>query len=258
MENIRICEKEIKKNKNEDLLELDNYRRSPMPIAGASRPKKCYTTPSGEIYFKFGLTNNELCAEMFAFSIGIQLGISIAKTRLAVSSDELGIASYDIGEYTEPDDRISYSIKDFIHLKGFTEMCLFDYLIMNEDRHAINWGISDKKVAPLYDHNYCFGGPTPIVDISHFMKIVTSAFYVNNEYAQNYDTLLKYFVKYHKQEVYKFLEELKHIKTISINALTKRMPDDCHRLNKFIIERKQYMIRKVGEYSARQINDNEF
>ena len=258
MANNEVREDEITDFEHEELLELDKYRRSPMPIAGASRPKRCYTTPSGEIYFKFGLTTNELCAEMFAFSIGKQLGISVAKTRFAISCDELGIASYDIGEYSEPDDKISYSVKDFIYLSGFIEMCLFDYLIMNEDRHAINWGISDKKVAPLYDHNYCFGGPTPVVDVSHFMKTVTSAFYVNSENAQSHDALLKYFVKYHGHEVNGFLKKLSTIKTVNINELAKRMPDDCRRLNKLLLERKQYMKRKVSEFSERQIDDNEF
>ena len=105
---------------------------------------------------------------------------------------------------------------------------------------------------------YCFGGPTPIVDISHFMKTVTSAFYVNSEHAQNHDTLLKFFVKYHKHEVNGFLEKLNTVKSINITELTKRLPDECHWLNKVMSERREYMKRKVGELCARQIDDNEF
>ena len=35
-----------------EMLALDSYRKSPNRGAGASRPKRCYTSPQGEIYFK--------------------------------------------------------------------------------------------------------------------------------------------------------------------------------------------------------------
>ena len=54
------------------------------------------------------------------------------------------------------------------------------------------------------------------------------------------------------------MEKLSTMKTVNIKELAKRMPDDCQRLNKLLLERKQYMKRKVGEFSARQIDDNEF
>ena len=127
------------------LLKLDQYRISPMPAAGASRPKRCHTTPRGEIYFKFGMTNNEICAELFAYHLAVQLGIAAAETRLAISADELGVASHDIGAYSEPSDVEGYSVKDYLHVKGFVEVCLFDYIIMNEDRHAGNWGIIESN-----------------------------------------------------------------------------------------------------------------
>ena len=141
-----------------ELLKLEQYRRSPNRGAGASRPKRSYTSPQGEIYFKFDITNNEMCAELFAYDLAKQLGIDIAVTKLANDGKVLGVASYDIGEYEEPSDLKSYSVKDFIMLDGFIEMCLFDYLIMNEDRHAGNWGIIEGRVAPLFDHNFALGG----------------------------------------------------------------------------------------------------
>jgi hypothetical protein len=240
------------------MLELSQFRRSPTPGASASRPKRCFTTPSGEVYFKFDITNNEICAELFAYHIGNRLGISMAKTRLARYKNGLGIASYDIGGYDEPLDTISYSVKDFLHIKGFVSMCLFDYLIMNEDRHAGNWGIQDDQVKPLYDHNYCFGGPDTIVDAENFMVTVTSPFYVSNEQNQRQDTLLKYFVKYHKPEVDAFISMLSHVDRIDNNLLNVHFPDDCRRLNVILAARIEYMIAKVGEYSGRQIDDNEF
>ena len=136
-----------------ELLDLDNYRKSPNRGADASRPKRNYTSPQGEIYFKFDMTNNEICAELFAYDLAKRLGLDAAVTRLAKSGAVLGVASYDVSDYEEPTDEKSYSVKDFLSIDGFVFMCLSDYLIMNEDRHAGNWGISRGKVAPLFDHN---------------------------------------------------------------------------------------------------------
>ena len=179
------------------LLDLDQYRRSPNRGAGASRPKRNYTSPQGEIYFKFGITTNEICAELFAYDLAEQLDIDLAVTRLAKSNLDLGVASYDIGEYEEPSDEKSYSVKDFIAIDGFICMCLFDYLIMNEDRHAGNWGIINGRVAPLFDHNIAFGGDVIIKDIDEAMRTLNSPFYVDDENKSRHDTLLLYFVKYH-------------------------------------------------------------
>jgi len=168
-------------NGNDQILNLNEFRRSPSPGVGASRPKYQITTPEGEIYFKFQLTNNEICAEMVAYLLAKSLDIPAAKTCLAKYKEIIGIASYDIGIYEEPDDTVSYSIKDFLKIEGFVQMCLFDYLVMNEDRHAGNWGIFDNKVAPLFDHNQCFGGDAAnygYFDMDHFMVAVSSAFYV--------------------------------------------------------------------------------
>ena len=149
----------------DSLLILEKYRKSPNRGAGASRPKRVYSSPRGEIYFKFDMTYNEMCAELFSYALSFPLEVKTAEVQLAISGTVLGIASYDIGLYEEPDDRNSYSVKDFLHLKGFIQMCLFDYLIMNEDRHAGNWGIMDNGIAPLFDHNYTFGGDIPIAGV---------------------------------------------------------------------------------------------
>ena len=115
-------------NSGEQILNLNEFRRSPSPGADASRPKYQITTPSGEIYFKFQLTNNEICAEITAYQLAVNLDIPAAKTSLSKYKENIGIASYDIGIYEEPDDSLSYSVKDFLEIEGFVQMCLFDYL----------------------------------------------------------------------------------------------------------------------------------
>ncbi|MCL2603287.1 MAG: phosphatidylinositol 4-kinase [Defluviitaleaceae bacterium] len=243
---------------DETLLDLSHYRKSLNRGAGASRPKRVYTSPRGEVYFKFDLTNNEICAELFAYALAIQLDIPVAETKLARSDMLMGVASYDVGVYTEPQDKVSYSVKDFISLNGFVQMCLFDYLIMNEDRHAGNWGITDGCVASLFDHNYAFGGDEVINDIDYFMRRVTTPFYVTDENKQRHDTLLKYFVKYHNDEVNDFIQRLSSVTQIRNPLWEEHFPQDCARLNVLLKSRIAYMTGKAGEYRARQIDDNEF
>ena len=125
-------------------------------------------------------------------------------------------------------------------------------------RNRRNWGIKGGSVADLFDHNYCFGGPAPIVDCHNFMKTVTTPFYVSDENKQRHDTLLKYLVKYHMAEVVFFSEKLTAIKRVNVTELMLRFPDCCRRLNGVLMERVKYTRRKVGEYSAGQIDDNEF
>jgi len=241
-----------------ELLELDQYRRSPNLGAGASRPKRVYTSSQGEIFFKFDISKNEICAELFAYALAKKLGIAVADTKLAIADNVLGIASYDIGEYEEPSDDYSYSVKDFLNIGGFVELCLFDYLIMNEDRHAGNWGIVKSKVAPLFDHNYAFGGDTVINDISNFMVKVTTQFYVTNENRQRHDAILLYFIKYHADDVKLFMRKIGKIGEVYDALWERHFPEDCERLNKILQKRIEYMERKVDENSAREIDDNEF
>lgn len=123
---------------NNIIFDLKEYRRSPSPGANASRPKYQIITPNGDVYFKFKMTNNEMCAEIFAYHLGEKMKIPVAITKLATYKQELGIVSYDIGSYIEPDDLTSYSIKDFLNIRGFADMCLFDYVIMNGDSKRLN------------------------------------------------------------------------------------------------------------------------
>jgi len=233
-----------------ELLALDKYHHSPNRGAGASRPKRNYTSPQGEIYFKFGITHNEICAELFAYDLAKQLGINVAVTRLAEAGGVMGVASYDNGGYEETDDKLSYSVKDYAHINGAVEMFLFDYLIMNEDRHAGNWGIINDKVAPLFDHNYAFGGETPIADIHNWMQTVTTAFYVTDENMHRHDTILEYLTIQYPQQVTDFIKKLNQIKPIDNALWLTYFNDECVHLNTVLLARIQYMIKKVDKYRA--------
>ena len=238
-------------NGNEQILNLNEFRRSPSPGVEASRPKYQITTPEGEIYFKFQLTNNEICAEIIASRLAQNINIPAAKTCLSKYKEIIGIASYDVGVYEEPDDTVSYSIKDFLEIEGFIQMCLFDYLIMNEDRHAGNWGIINNKVAPLFDHNQCFGGDAAnygYFDEDHFMIIVSSSFYVENESQNRHDDILKYLLRYNAGEVKDFIDRISELPELRDSLLEELYYEDFKRVKELYEKRIAYMIKKVGEF----------
>ncbi len=230
------------------MLDLKEYKISLSPGVSASRPKYQITTPSGEIYFKFKMTDNEIGAEIFSYYIAKALDIPVAITRLATYKNEIGIASYDVGYFTEPDDFESYSIKDYLNISGFIDMCLFDYLVMNEDRHAGNWGIIDNKIAPLFDHNNCFGGSEGFVDLDHFMTTVTSSFYVHTEYQQRHDMILQFLCKNCKQDVALFMKKVGYLKPTHDPSLDNYNSQISDKLNRVLFKRINYMHKKVSEF----------
>jgi hypothetical protein len=240
-------------NSDEQILDLNEYRRSPSPGIDASRPKYHITTPEGDIYFKFQLTNNEICAEIVAYQLAENLDIPAAKTCLSIYKENIGIASYDIGVYEEPDDSFSYSIKDFFAIDGFIQMCLFDYLIMNEDRHAGNWGTMNNKIAPLFDHNQCFGGDAAnygYFDADHFMLAVSSAFYAENESQHRHDDILEYLVQHNSGEVKSFTGRLDKLPELRNPLLEELYSADFRRVKELYEKRILYMTKKVGEFDG--------
>jgi hypothetical protein len=171
---------------------------------------------------------------------------------LAKYKEIIGIASYDIGIYEEPDDSFSYSVKDFLKISGFIQMCLFDYLIMNEDRHAGNWGIlNNNKTAPLFDHNQCFGGDAVnygYFDTDYFMTAVSSAFYAENESQHRHDDILTYLLRHKNPEVKIFTDKINKLPELSNLLLEKLYIEDFKRVKELYKKRVSHMIKKVGEF----------
>ena len=233
-----------------NIVRLDGFRRSISPGICASRPKYQITTPAGDAYFKFKMSVNEVGAELFTFHIGKALGLEMAETYIAYYKGEIGIVSLDIGEYEEPDDFESYSIKDFLHIEGFVDMCLLDYLVMNEDRHAGNWGIRDGKVAPLFDHNNCFGGGDGFANFDHFMVTVTSYLYVHTEYEQRHDYILKYLLEERPKQVIDFMCRVDSMPMILDNGFNEVYPEHHAKLNELLQRRIDYMKQKVREFGG--------
>lgn len=132
-------------------------------------------------------------------------------------------------------------------------MCLFDYLIMNEDRHAGNWGIVNNKVAPLFDHNQCFGGDAAnygYFDADHFILIVSSAFYVEDESQHRHDDILKYLFEHNSSEVKHFAETIGKLPELKNSLLEELYAEYFNRVKELYKKRIAYMIKKVGEFGG--------
>ena len=229
---------------------LDKYKRSLSPGATATKPKYVLEVNGKLAYFKFELTEKEICAELLSSKVGKCLGIPIAETFAAEYKGTKGIVSFDIGEYTEVDDSESYSVKDYTNIPGFIDMCLFDYLVMNEDRHARNWGISNNAVAPLFDHNVTFGADLVIKDLDYFMEKITSAFSLHSDYDNSWNVILKYMCQNYADHVKSFIQKLDSINDIQNHTSDLTAVDQLVLREKIQMlgERRQYMVRKVDEY----------
>jgi len=235
-------------NNEYGIVNLDKYRKSPSPGASASRPKYVMDIDGVVAYFKFGLTAKEICAEIFAYHIAVIMGIPVAETRLAVYKQQIGIVSFDVGDYIEPSDDMSYSVKDFINIGLFVEMCLFDYLVMNEDRHCRNWGIHNGFIAPLYDHNICFSTEYNENDLEESMLHLTSAFYVDTEYEMRQDSILKYMTINYKERVIAFTDSLERLNNLAIINLEYIYPAEYNRIMEILKYRIIYMRNVVSKW----------
>jgi len=234
---------------NDFVVDLSKYKKSMSPGAAASKPKYVIDVDGDIVYFKFRLTAEEVNAEIFAYRIAIAIGIPVALTKLATYKGEIGIASFDIGKHFEPSDEISYSIKDFLEIKLFVELCLFDYLIMNEDRHCKNWGIQDGSIAPVFDHNICFSLSYNENNMNDAMQHLTSAFYVESENEYHQDDIIKYLAIHYENRVHAFVESLNRLSGISIPELEAIYPDEYKKTLEILKFRITYLKNEVIKWT---------
>jgi hypothetical protein len=210
---------------------LNKYKRNISPGATATRPKYALEVDGNIVYFKFKL-----------------LKIPAAKVILATYKGEIGVGSYDIGAYSEPEESGLYSVKDYTGITGFIEMCLFDYLIMNEDRHAGNWGMSENESAVPFDHNLTFGGDAAIRDADHFMNTVSSAFCVETEYDYQHDKILKYIADSFPAETEQFMSKISLLDELEIDILENNFPQQYSVVRNLLNKRLKYMKAKISSF----------
>ncbi|MGI8170376.1 HipA domain-containing protein [Enterococcus lactis] len=167
-----------------NIIDVSNWIESAINPTG-NREKIWLRNPNSEEYlFKKPKIDGEIIGEVASFHIGTAIfGLSIPETYFAKKNAELGTISksfisneekkylefqeivdyygenfdaYDLNQYSL---HKALSIVTKLNLKlDFYKMCIFDYVIANQDRHVQNWGIimnrenQQKKFSPLYDN----------------------------------------------------------------------------------------------------------
>ena len=235
-------------NPKESVIKMDKYKRSISPGVTATKPKYLLEVDDTLVYFKFGLTSDEIYAELAAYNMGLKLNIPMAKTQISEYKGSLGIASFDIGNYTEVDDSDGYSMLKYLSIDGFIDMLLFDYLIMNEDRHAGNWGVFNNKVVPLYDHNISFGATAETNDFNYFMAHLTFPFTIHSDYDNSADKILEYICRFYSDAVKDFLMKVNELDNIETEYDAYMQKDLLKHKHDLFLYRKLYFNRLVNEY----------
>ena len=159
--------------------------------------EKCWRLEDGSWWMYKAGNQKELFSELYAYKIGLALGLSMAKYEAAGKYIKTKDFTENAKVNFEPvvsliGDKTNY-IEIYEILKevdenianAYVKMCYFDALILNMDRHEFNFGIlrnSDTggilSLAPLFDHNismisrgYPKGNPNDIL-ISDFTELL--------------------------------------------------------------------------------------
>ena len=130
------------------------------------------------LYKSHELDTQNVYAERLAYLLGIALGLSVPSVEIKDNQDKIiSFTSLEV-EFIP-----ALWVKDYFTDDMLMDMHAFDYLIGNEDRHKLNYGVlldSHKNIsmAPLFDHGRSLlwrGDPL----LSSGITSITSAFYKN-------------------------------------------------------------------------------
>ena len=163
--------------------------------ASGSRTKWWLISPEdGKFIFKIpkgahgNISIGENYSELLAYQLGTQLfDLKIPEVKFATRNGMQGVISKNFidkkKEFLEISDyfqkiNLDFNTEHLPHyklstaleivdklsmLRDFFEMCIFDFIIANQDRHCENWGIleelikGDFEFAPLYDNGSSLG-----------------------------------------------------------------------------------------------------
>ena len=239
------------------------------------REKSWMVNPNtDQVYlFKKPKTEGEMYAEVSAFKIGKNLfSLEIPYTEFAVFKEIFGTVSesfitdlkkYEFREavdyYGDSFDAMNlqhYTIEKTIKIveklnikENFFDMCIFDYLIANQDRHSQNWGIITEiktgctKFAPLYDNGSSL--LNGIKDerllmmskdsnmFKSYHNRATSIFTINNQRKPKHLVLIKFLSENDKELFLKSFSRFKDVEYDTLYQVVDRI--DMSKLRKEMI-----------------------
>lgn len=194
----------IRGRKPLEIVDVSNWLEDDTDASG-SRKKQWLKSENHLYLFKEPKDRGELYAEHLAYKIGIELfDLNIPETNVAIRNGVEGILSKnfvdsdkvqfsEISDYFEkrnpefdPENLFHYQLDSCIEIveelnlmEDFFNMCLFDSIIANQDRHCENWGILQSSsplapvtlFAPLYDNSPSLGCLLRYDELEEYLKL---------------------------------------------------------------------------------------
>ncbi|MDR2833880.1 MAG: HipA domain-containing protein [Streptococcaceae bacterium] len=263
------------------LIDVTNWKKEIVDAPG-NREKVWVISPEDKKYLlkRPHEKTMEAHSEVMAYYIGTKLfNLQIPKTYLALYENKEVTISRD---FRSPDDYefhesvdyfqeylpnfdeyslVDYTIEnalgiveEFGLLKSFYEMCIFDTLIANQDRHVQNWGIfefsdTNRIFAPLYDNGSSLGALESEERVSKMLKDQNmflsynrrgrTIFTIDQKNKPSYQLLIRHLLL-HNQSVFlqvikKFDYSLEELKVILTDEVFSEISD----------ERKLFIIKLI-------------
>ncbi|WP_348921415.1 HipA domain-containing protein [Enterococcus rotai] len=253
-----------------------------------TREKKWLLSKEKEKWlFKEPKIEGEMYAEVVAYLLGTKIfNLEVPETHFAIFKGKKGVISkaFTIDniqlieavdffgpEFNESDLKM-YTIeqslevaKSFDEEETFIAMCIFDYIIANQDRHCQNWGVllngkhSDQKMAPFYDNGSSLLNGynedkvnsmlsnTP--EFEAFTNRAQSIFTVGQEEKPKANKLFSFLINYDRDIFKKSLARFNHCDCDIILNTIKKVPSDI------ISNERKTLIAKLIMYRVFRINE---
>ena len=190
-----------------EIIDISNWTELEDREASGTREKAWYKNNGKTYLFKYVKSPGEAWAEKIASDVGNNIfHVPVAKYYIAKKDGVIGCLSENVVDSSKNEElyEISdlmcnihedfdsknlahYNIKRVLEivegngiLPFFYDMCLFDFIIVNQDRHCENWGIirinNSITPSPLYDNGSSLGNNLSEKDIQIYLGKDANAF----------------------------------------------------------------------------------
>lgn len=160
------------------IIDVSNWVLASEDFITGTREKKlikAHEESEAEYLLKFPKGQGEAYAEVVAYLLAINLfNVNIPKSQFAEEDGRLGVLSKSFidkknnteaiaamdffGHDFNPKDLYQYTIykayeivENYNLLADFYQMCIFDYVVANQDRHSENWELlTNDEISPAY------------------------------------------------------------------------------------------------------------
>lgn len=267
--------------------DVSNWKISEDWTTGTREKKWLLSEKEEKWLFKEPKIEGEMYAEVVAYLLGTKIfNLEVPETYFAIFKGKKGVISKSFivddiqlieavdffgPEFNESDLKM-YTIeqslevaKSFDDEATFIAMCIFDYIIANQDRHCQNWGVLqnikdvDHKMAPFYDNGSSLLNGynedkvnsmlsnTP--EFEAFTNRAHSIFTIGQEEKPKANKLFSFLINYDRDIFKKSFARFNHCDCDIILNTIKKVPSDI------ISNERKTLIAKLIMYRVFRINE---